>query len=178
MVAHPFAAWTFTMAVLLLLVMGLLEYHGRYTPSPQKKTYRKYRKACVHLLTCCVGEMSPDMLKESHSPCCFFRAREVLFPTSSPPISADHLGQGNPKHSLWCGGGKNRRLLQSLVNCQKQRKGDKPDKGRHWVSRYLQTIIKHLLPIIFIEFHLSHLAPLQSCFLGGDGCNLKMKQRH
>lgn len=89
MVAHPFAAWPLTMAVLLLLVMGLLEYHGRYIPP--KRHIRNIEKL---VFTCCVGEMSADTLKESHSPCCFFRDREVLFPTSSSPISADHLGQG------------------------------------------------------------------------------------
>lgn len=129
--------------------MGLLEYHGRYT---KRKKRRKYRKACVHVLCVC---MSDNMLKESHCLCCFFRDRKVLFPTSPPPISADHLGQGNPKPSRWHGGGKKRRLRQSLLNCERQSKGHKPDKGKHWVSRYLQTIVKHLLPIIFLKFHLS-----------------------
>ena len=45
-----------------------------------------------------------------------------------------------------------------LLNCPKQE--------RLWEKEQVWTLIKHLLPIIFPQFHLGlTLAPLQSCFL-------------
>ena len=51
----------------------------------------------------------------------------------------------------------------------------------HWDCRYLEAIIiRYLLPIIFPKFHLSLTSsPFKILFLlGGDGCNLKSRQRH
>ena len=43
---------------------------------------------------------------------------------------------------------------------------NRPQQERLWERQQVQTLIKHLLPIIFPQFHLFlTLAPLQSCFL-------------
>lgn len=43
---------------------------------------------------------------------------------------------------------------------------NRPQQERLWEREQVQTLIKHLLPIIFPQFHLClTLAPLQSCFL-------------